>query len=81
MVAWGWGTGGEAWMRWRRLWMWEEEMLVECRNLLLYVMLHVDINDAWRWTPYPVVGYIVSGVYHILTARSFLINHVLATLL
>ena len=47
----------------------EEVMLVECRNLLLSVMLHVDINDAWRWTPNPIAKYMVGGTYRILTAR------------
>ena len=27
--------------------MWEEENVVECRNLLLSVMLQVDTDDRW----------------------------------
>jgi len=35
----GWEEGGDAW-KWRRgLWAWEEELLVECRLLLLSVVL------------------------------------------
>lgn len=29
----GWGEGGEAWVWMRRLWVWEEDMLAECRLL------------------------------------------------
>lgn len=40
----GWDEGGEAW-KWRwRLNAWEEESLVECRLLLLIVMLQVTVN-------------------------------------
>ena len=43
-------------------------MLVEeCRILLLTVVLQVDIEDSWRWSPDPVVGYTVSGAYRVLT--------------
>jgi len=37
--------GWDAWMWRRRLWAWEEEMLEECRTLLLDVSLHVDVTD------------------------------------
>jgi hypothetical protein len=39
--------GGETWKWRRRLWAWEEEMVVECMNLLLIVMLQVDTDDRW----------------------------------
>jgi len=46
MFEWGWDDGGEAW-KWRqRLWVWEEEMVEECRNLLLTVMLQADTTDV-----------------------------------
>lgn len=35
----GWEDGGEAWSWSRRLWVWEEELLDECRALLLTVYL------------------------------------------
>jgi hypothetical protein len=31
-------------------------MAVECRNLLLTVMLQVDTDDRWRWIPNAVNG-------------------------
>ena len=40
------GEGGEAWRWRRRLWVWEEEMVVECRNLLPIVNLRVDFDDV-----------------------------------
>ena len=61
--------------------MWEEELLKECRNLLLSVVLQVDIDDAWRWDPDPIAGYMASGAYHILTNRPLIIGQVPATLL
>jgi len=50
MFDFGWTEGGEAW-KWRHnLWAWEEELLVECRSLLLIVVLQVDVEDTWTWT-------------------------------
>jgi len=44
----GWEEGGEAW-RWRRpLWAWEEELLEECRTLLVTVSLQDTIFDVWQ---------------------------------
>jgi len=63
------------------LWAWEEEMLVECRNLLLSVMLEVDNIDVWRWIPDPVVGYTINGAYRLLTARPLPSVHVPVALL
>lgn len=37
--------GGEAWQWRRRLWAWEEELLEECRALLLDVSLLVNVSD------------------------------------
>jgi len=44
-------VGGEAWKWRRRLWVWEEELLEECRLFLLIVTLQVDSGDVWKWTP------------------------------
>jgi len=34
--------------RWgRRLWQWEDEMLAECRALLLDVSLYPNVSDRW----------------------------------
>jgi len=45
----GWDVGGEAWKWRRRLLSWEKEMLVECRLLLLTVVLQVIVDDVWSW--------------------------------
>jgi hypothetical protein len=66
----GWEEGGEAW-RWRRsLWVWEEEMLAECRNFINGLILQADIHDRWQWDPDIVGGYTVRGVYQILTTQT-----------
>ena len=64
-----WEVGDEAWRWRRRLWVWEEELLEECKNLLLSVVLQVDNNDAWCWILDPADGYTVSGAYMLLTVR------------
>jgi len=70
----GWDEGGEAWKWRRRLWAWEEELLVECRLILLTVVLQVSGNDVWMWLRDPSVGYAVRGAYRILTSGT-LISH------
>jgi len=65
-TSWGRMGGWEAW-KWRqRLRAWEEEQVVECRLLLLSVVLQVNINDVCLWTPDSVAGYTVSGAYYSL---------------
>ncbi|KEH34516.1 hypothetical protein MTR_3g467670 [Medicago truncatula] len=60
---------GEAW-KWRqRLWAWEEEVLEECKTLLLDVSLHVNVLDWLLWLPHPSGGYSVRGVYQLLTVK------------
>jgi hypothetical protein len=49
MYALGWDEEGEAWKWRRRLWVWEEELVEECRTLLLIVSLQENINDVWTW--------------------------------
>jgi len=65
----GWGEGGEAWKWRRRLWAREEDLVEECRTLLLIVSLQVDSLDVWSWFPDPTGGYSVRGAYRILTNR------------
>jgi hypothetical protein len=37
----GWEAGGEAWLWRRQLWVWEEELLRECHDLLHHIFLQV----------------------------------------
>ncbi|KEH42575.1 hypothetical protein MTR_1g070260 [Medicago truncatula] len=56
--------------RWRRrLWAWEEEMVAECRALLLDVSLSPNVSDKWVWLPDPSGGYSVRGAYDFLTTK------------
>ncbi|XP_024636621.2 uncharacterized protein [Medicago truncatula] len=60
---------GEVW-RWRRsLWQWEEELLDECRALLLDVSLNPIVSDSWVWLPDPSGGYTVRGAYSLLISQ------------
>ncbi|MCI93948.1 hypothetical protein A2U01_0115246, partial [Trifolium medium] len=52
MFSLGWGAGGEAWVWWRPLMVWEEEMLGECQTLL-HVSLQDQSTDIWLWQPDP----------------------------
>jgi len=62
-------VGWEAW-QWRRcLWSWEEELVEECRELLLTVTLQVSSSDRWLWSPDHIGGYSVYGVYDLLTSQ------------
>ncbi|RHN58033.1 putative reverse transcriptase zinc-binding domain-containing protein [Medicago truncatula] len=67
MCVHGWEDGGEAWSWRRRLWVWEEEMLEECRQLLDVVFVRVNVLDRWQWDPDVHDGYTVRGAYQILT--------------
>ena len=49
--------------------MWEEEMLEECRDLLLDVSLYPNDTDRWVWLPDPSGGYTVRGAYNLLTTQ------------
>jgi len=80
MFAWGWDRG-EAWKWRRRLWAWEEVLVDECRNMLFNVVLQVDIQNSWRWSPNPVTGYTVSGAYRVLTSGPHTTNLVPVNLL
>jgi len=49
--------------------VWEEELLAECRALLLDVSLHFNVLDRWVWHPDPSGGYSVRGAYDLLTTQ------------
>ena len=44
----GWEDGGEVWRWRRRLWVWEEELVEECRILLTNVALQTNVSDRWQ---------------------------------
>jgi len=67
MFVLGWEEGGEAWKWMRRLWAWEEELLVECRLLLANVNLQVNVSDKWQWHPDIAGGYSVRSGYQLLS--------------
>jgi len=45
--------------------VWEEELLEECRMLLLEVSLQNLSADVWQWLPDLSGGYSVSGAYDV----------------
>jgi hypothetical protein len=49
-------VGGEAWQWRRRLWAWEENLLEECKVLLLTVSLQEPLSDRWLWYRIRVAG-------------------------
>ena len=61
--------GGGAWQWRRRLWVWEEALVEECRDLLLTVSLQESSVDRWVWLPDHVAGYTVCGVYDMLISQ------------
>jgi hypothetical protein len=70
LFALGWETEGGAW-NWRRpLWVWEEELVEECRQLLNGVVLQSDISDRWLWDSNNDDVYTVRGAYQILTTMA-----------
>jgi hypothetical protein len=68
MFSLGLGQGGDGWRWRRRLWVWEENLLEECRAFLLDVSLFPNVSDVWVWLPDPVGGYSVRGAYDLLTS-------------
>ena len=67
------GHMGGAWQWRRRLWAWEEEMLEECRTLLLDVTLLDNVSDKWVWLHDPTSGYSVRGAYQLLITQGVLV--------
>lgn len=59
---------GDGWRWRRRLWVWEENLLEECRALLFDVSLFPNVSDVWVWILDPVGGYSVRGAYDFLTS-------------
>jgi len=57
------------WQWRRRLWAWEEELVEECRELLLTVTLQNSSSDRWLWLPDHNGGYSVCGVYDLLISQ------------
>jgi hypothetical protein len=56
--------------QWRhRLWVWEEDLVEECRDLLLTISLQESESDRWLWLPDQIGGYTVRGVYDMLTSQ------------
>jgi len=64
----GWGEGGEAW-RWRRLFVWEEEMMGELILLLANVTMQVNKEDKWLWTLENSNTFIVRSLYNFLAIQ------------
>jgi len=78
MFSLGLGEGGGAW-KWRRqLFAWEEEMVEDCRDILLGVSLQVNNLDEWKWLPNQRDGYTIRGVYQFLAHQE---DHTLDTVL
>ncbi|XP_024626839.1 uncharacterized protein [Medicago truncatula] len=69
MFSLGWGEEGGGWQWRRRLWAWEEDLLVECRLLLANVSLQPLSYDVWQWQPDPGQGYTIRGAYALLTSQ------------
>jgi len=44
-------------------------LVAECRSLLLYVSLQNHVPNVWKGHPNLGEGYIVSGVYQMLTRK------------
>ncbi|MCH98404.1 receptor-like protein kinase ANXUR2, partial [Trifolium medium] len=66
----GWEEGGAAWQWRRQLWVWEEEMLGECRGLLIDIVMQPNISDQWLWRHDIGGGYSVRGAYNLLTTMA-----------
>jgi len=62
-------NGQGAWQLRRRLWVWEEDLVEECRDLLLTVSLQESETDRWLWLPDEIRGYTVRGVYDMLASQ------------
>ncbi|GAU49405.1 hypothetical protein TSUD_92510 [Trifolium subterraneum] len=64
----GWEAGGAGWQWRRQLWVWEEELLLECKGLLYDIVLHANISDSWIWRHDVGGGYYVQCVYYLVTS-------------
>ncbi|GAU22999.1 hypothetical protein TSUD_98280 [Trifolium subterraneum] len=71
-----WGEGGAA-LLWRsQLWVWEEELVAECRGLLSNTILQTHEADKWVWRHDPGGGYTVRGAYNLLTRTDMGVDEV-----
>ncbi|GAU41069.1 hypothetical protein TSUD_284390 [Trifolium subterraneum] len=70
----GWGSGGAAWLWRRQLWVWEEEMVAECRDLLSNIVLQTTKADKWVWRHDTGGGYTVQGAYNLLTRTDMVVE-------
>jgi len=68
MYARGWEEDGEAWSWRRRLWVWEEDMVEECRTLHDIVIVQSNVSDSWHWDSDIHDGNTVRGAYQTLTS-------------
>ncbi|GAU48338.1 hypothetical protein TSUD_267630 [Trifolium subterraneum] len=64
----GWGIGGEEWKWRRRLFAWEEELVLGCIGKLANIFLQVDEVDRWVWKLHSSQSYSVKSVYSYLSA-------------
>jgi len=62
------GFGGEAWKWRRRLFAWEEGLVVECVERLSSCVLQVGTINRWVWKFHPSQCYTVKSAYSYLTA-------------
>jgi len=74
MFSLGWGASGVGWQWCRALWVWDEELLEECRLVLSNVSLQPLSYDVWQWQPDSNDGYSVRGVYDMLTTKEMLLG-------
>ncbi|GAU43191.1 hypothetical protein TSUD_300780 [Trifolium subterraneum] len=72
----GWDGGGATWLWRRQLWVWEDELLVECRGLLSNIVLQPHVADKWLWRHDHGGGYTVRGAYMLLTCTDIVAEDV-----
>jgi len=63
-----WEEGGDTWSWRRRLWVWEEDMVEECRILLDTIVVQSNVSDRLQWDMDNHDGYTMRGAYQILTS-------------
>ncbi|GAU41584.1 hypothetical protein TSUD_271930 [Trifolium subterraneum] len=70
----GWGIGGEAWKWRRRLFAWEDELLLGYVGKLANIFLQVDEVDRWVWKLHSSQSYSVKSAYSYLSASETIIS-------